>query len=101
MKIIKQCLTCLPFGAIGGVTFVRLNELYSFMMLTMAGSGAGGAPVGGGNSGGASVLPVAPTCTVLYIHVLTIQLFKFTVQPFNHSTIQFHHSKPYTFNLHK
>ena len=36
----------------GGVMFVRLNELYSFTMLTLAGSclggSGGGTPVGGG-----------------------------------------------------
>ena len=55
-------------GAMGGVMSVRLNELYSLTMLTLAGSptlepaGAGGTPVGGGGGGGATASPPIAPC---------------------------------------
>ena len=51
VKIIKRVSLIFHLGAIGRVTFVRLNELYSFTMLTLAGSclaGSGGALASGG-----------------------------------------------------
>ena len=46
-------------GAMGGVTFARLNELYSLTILTLAGSPTL-APVGGGGGGGGGGVVASP-----------------------------------------
>ena len=59
-KSSKRVSLIFHLGAIGGVTFVRLNELYSFTIFTLAGSYLTAAGGGGGDKGSPPMAPTSP-----------------------------------------
>ena len=70
----KRVSLIFHLGAMGSVTFVRLNELYSFTMFTLADSClTGGTSAGGGGDKGSPPMGLTSPCSGTILPTLPVQ----------------------------